>query len=135
MRKIPFLLWLRVLFPYLNAKALKGSVLKKHKNGARNGLTPSPSRLAVALRYFAGGSPYDLSVMHGMSVKEAYRSVWFVVDAINKSDLLNIEFPSDHNVQRQLSLGFEELSTARFDSCLAAIDGLLIWIERPSKND
>lgn len=124
----------RMLFPYLNNIPLTGS-LKKHRNGARNGLIPSAIRLGVALRYFAGGSPYDLSVMHGISVKEAYRSVWLVVDAINKSNQLQIEFPPGHDAQRKLSRGFCHRSTAQIDCCVAAIDGLLIWLERPSKDD
>lgn len=126
----------RVLFPYLryNINPLQGST-KKNRNGARNGLVPSTIRLAAALRYFAGGSVYDLAIMHGISCTEVYRSVWRVVDAVNSAESLRIEFPHDHDKQRQLALGFRSRSSADFDCCVAAIDGLLIWTERPTKQD
>ena len=123
----------RYLYPYL--RRIYADSPKSHKDGARNGLVPSTSRVAVALRYFAGGSPYDLSVMFGMSVREIYRSVWAVVDAINRCDKLRIVFPANHDDQRQLAQGFAERSSAQFDCCVGAIDGLLIWTEKPSKKD
>lgn len=126
----------RVLLPYLryNINPLQGST-KTNRNGARNGLVPSTTRLAAALRYFAGGSVYDLAIMHGISCTEVYRSVWRVVDAVNSAESLKIEFPHDHDKQRELALGFRSRSSADFDCCVAAIDGLLIWTERPTKQD
>ena len=57
---------------------------KKRINlGARNGLLPPEMRLSIALRYFAGGDPYDIMLVHGVSHAEIYRSVWKVVDAVN----------------------------------------------------
>ena len=112
-----------------------GSVLKTWVNGARNGLIASTSRLAVALRYFAGGSVYDLCIMFGISIPQIYRIVWSVVDAVNECNALHFKFPEDHDIQRQLAAGFRERSDAEFDSCVGAIDGLLIWFERPSKDD
>jgi hypothetical protein len=43
---------------------------KKCRNGAKNGLISSPTKISVALRYFAGGSPYDIAVAHGISHTE-----------------------------------------------------------------
>ena len=105
--------------------------------GARNGLIPTTIRLAAAIRYFAGASPYDLSVLHGMSVCEVYNSVWIVVAAINSCTAteLKIEFPSTHAEQLRLAKGFQELSTANFDCCVGAIDGILIWTERPTRSE
>ena len=122
----------RLLLPHLQKNY---HVTRNQQNGARNGRIPSSSRLAVALRYFAGGSAYDLSVMFGMSVKEIYRSVWLVVDAVNNASELKIEFPADHNAQRLLSSGFCERSSAQIACCVGAIDGLLIWLEKPSPHD
>ena len=48
---------------------------KATRNGARNGLIPSMIRLSCAIRYFAGGSPYDIAISHGISVREVYTSV------------------------------------------------------------
>jgi hypothetical protein len=108
---------------------------KSHRNGARNGLIPSTTRLAVALRFFAGGSPYDLSLVYGMSLTEVYCSAWRVVHAINHCHVLRIEFPSNHQQQQRLAAGFQESSAAGFDCCVAAIDGMLIWTECPSKRE
>jgi DDE superfamily endonuclease len=127
----------RLLFPYLRYHTYPPAGSQKmHRNGASNGLVSSTIRLAVALRYFAaGGASYDLAVMHGISTTEVYRSVWIVVDAINKCIQLQIQFPEDHVEQRRLALGFRERSDAGFDCCVAAIDGILIWIERPNRAD
>jgi DDE superfamily endonuclease len=73
--------------------------------------------------------------MHGISHSEVYTSVWRVVDAVNKCNNLRIEFPDDHDEQHRLARGFRERSQAHFDCCVAAIDGLLIWTERPSNED
>ena len=86
--------------------------------------------------FLRGGSPYDLAVCHGISVKEVYRSVRLIIQAVNSStsQQLRIKFPSSqHDEQHKLASGFEEKSGANFPSCVAAIDGLLIWTERPSK--
>jgi hypothetical protein len=42
----------RLLRPFV----VKAST-KKCQNGAKNGLIPSPTKISVTLRYFAGGSP------------------------------------------------------------------------------
>ena len=53
-----------------------------------------PTRLATALRYFAGGDPQDLMLIYGMSKTMVMRCVWRVVDAIHKH-LDNMHFPID----------------------------------------
>ena len=63
---------------------------KRWKNGAKYGLITSTVRLSCAIRYFAGGSPYDIAIAHGISVREVYTSVWRTVDAVNKTTALNI---------------------------------------------
>ncbi len=40
-------------------------------------------RLACALRYFAGGSPYDLMGKYGISHTVVMESVWYVIQAVN----------------------------------------------------
>jgi len=108
----------------------KGSK-KRHQNGAKNGLIGSPTSLSVGLRYFAGGRPDDISIAHGISHTEVCGCVWRVVNAVNHSSALRIEFPTDHAVQRALANGFKKKSRANFGKCVGAIDGILIWIENP----
>ena len=77
-----------ILYPFLKRQAIQPaqSSAPQQRKGAPNGiLVPSTVCLAVALRYFAGASPYELAVCHGISIKEIYRSVWRVVDAIHRA--------------------------------------------------
>jgi hypothetical protein len=122
-----------LLKPYLVSNRRRpGSAVKKHRNGSKNGLIPSETRLAAAIRYFAGGRPDDIAISHGIGHSEVFFSVWKVVDAVNKCPALDFEFPSSHAKQRELAKAFEANSQAGFDCCVGAVDGILIWIERPS---
>ena len=53
-----------------------------------------PTRLAIALRYFAGGDPLDLKLIYGVSKAFVMTCVWRAVDAINGC-LDNVRFPLD----------------------------------------
>jgi hypothetical protein len=59
----------------------------------RNGPIDTSVRLACALRYFAGGSAYDIACSYGIAYSEVHNSVWFVVEAVNTHPpfLLNIQ--------------------------------------------
>lgn len=122
----------RILWKYLNRPR---SEKKKSKNGSKNGIVTTTVRLSIALRYFAGGRPEDIAVVHGVSHSEVFRSIWRVVDAILACEELSFEFPSDHNKQRQLAGGFQRKSQPQFDCCVAAIDGMLLWMEKPSPGE
>jgi hypothetical protein len=108
------------------------SLKKKFKNGAKNGLIPLPTKVSVALRYFAGGSPYDISVVHGISHTDVFRSIWVIVDAVNQCPELAFSYPKDWEEQQKIADGFRRVSHGIFDCCAGAIDGILIWLERPS---
>ena len=58
-----------------------------------NGDISSEIHLAVALRYFAGGSYLDISVSHGIGKTDLYRSVWAVVHAMNTCAPIQFHFP------------------------------------------
>ena len=49
-----------------------------------NGPISTKVRLAAALRYFDGGSPYDIMSVYGMSHTAVLDSVWSVVEAVNQ---------------------------------------------------
>jgi len=129
----------RLLFPYVKYRSLRTSGRDhrvRQRKGAANGIVPSSTRLAVAIRYFAGGSPYDLGGLFAISIKEVYRSgVGIIVDIINNCHELSIQFPMDHASQKKVALGFKAKSVAGFDCCIGAIDGILIWTECPSADD
>jgi len=100
-----------------------------------NGTVHSSVRLACAIRYFAGGAAYDLMAIYGLSYSEVMNSVWIVVEAINHHDEFIIEYPSDHAKQEEIAAVFREKSEVDFDNCAGCIDGLLIWIHKPTKKE
>ena len=114
--------------------------LMKNDRLRKRGKTPNGPilksvRLGMALRYFAGGCPYDIALAHGTSHGEVLKSVWDVVDAVNNTRELNITFPTTYDEQRKVAEGFRQKSKAGFNNCVGAVDGILIWIHKPSDDD
>jgi len=119
----------RILKPYIESKKKQ----THHKKGAKNGLISTEIRLSSGIRYFAGGRPDDICLVHGISHSEVFNSVWKVLDAVNKCPLLDICYPTDHNTQRKIAADFKRRSQAGFDCCAGAIDGMLVWTEKPTE--
>jgi hypothetical protein len=105
--------------------------VKTSKRFVRNGLITTLTCLAIALRYFAGGSLYDLAPLFGVGRSNALWSVWLVVDAVHCTDVFNLVFPADHDAQRELARQFSTRSQAGFQCCVGAVDGILIWTLKP----
>lgn len=103
--------------------------------GVPNGPITKVSRLAMALRYCAGGDPADIADHHGVEVGEVNNSVWDVVDAIHNAPELEIKFPETATEQQDLADGFKTKSEIGIPMCVGAIDGILIWIHMPSATD
>jgi hypothetical protein len=110
---------------------------RKRKRGKTpNGDISVATRLAMALRYFCGGDPKDIGHTHGVSnTTEVMKSVWNVVDAVNATSSMNIKFPQSHEEQMRVASGFRRKSRIGLANCVGAIDGLLIWIHKPSSID
>ena len=106
------------------------------KRGAvPNGPITKAARLSIALRYFAGGDPLDISDVHGVGDDEVLSSVWSVVDAIHLSPELNIRFPETYEEQTLCMEGFRSRSKIYIDCCIGSIDGMLIWMNKPTIAD
>jgi hypothetical protein len=58
-----------------------------------------------------------------------------VVEAINKTKELQIKFPTKHDDQQAIAEEFRQRSAIDFNNCGGCIDGLLIWINKPSCNE
>ena len=110
---------------------------KQHLN-SRHGDRPIelPVRLAVALRYFAGGDPLDLKLIYCTSKQTVYRTIWQVVDSIN-GRLNNINFPIDDVEElKNLEAGFRAASRGGFwEGQVGAIDGVHFKMRCPSSKD
>lgn len=104
------------------------------RTNAPNGVIPLKSCLAIAIRYFSGGCPYDISVVYGVSHSVVLESVDYVIDAVNSStsEWFKLEYPDDHDDQNDIAQGFKARSTAGFGNCPGCIDGMLVWIHKPS---
>jgi hypothetical protein len=74
------------------------------KRFVHNGLTPTTTRLAIALRYFAGGSFYDLAPLFGVGLSDTICSIWLVVEAVHKTEEFNLVFPWDHDTQNDTKM-------------------------------
>jgi hypothetical protein len=58
-------------------------------------------------------------------------SVWYVVHAVNTTSEFKIEYPSCEVEQTRIATGFERVSEVGFSNCAGAIDGVLIWMQKP----
>jgi hypothetical protein len=130
-----------ILLPYIctATDAMSGYERKGGRNGGNYSLPPIPNgpitssiHLGAALRYFAGGSAYDIICVFGISYSEVLSSVWIVVDAINNCPDFEISYPKTIKEQRSIAAGFESASTPGIRNCAGAIDGILIWMLKPS---
>ena len=98
----------------------------------RNGRISTSVRLACALWYFAGGSPYDIMATFGISHTDVMDSVWYVVHAVNTTSEFKIEYSSCEVEQARIAAGFEQASEAGLFNCAGAINGVLIWMQKPT---
>lgn len=102
--------------------------LTKDDRKARHGKICPASRLAVTLRFLAGGSYIDICFCHGISEVTFYRVVWETVDAI--AAVLHIRYGGDDEMKR-VSDAFAKKTDGIMDGCIGAVDGLAIKIRRP----
>jgi DDE superfamily endonuclease len=120
-----------LLCPNINAACGKKGTTRFCRNGQ---ITPDV-RLACAIRWFAGGSPYDIMTTYCIGHTDTINSIWYVVDAINRHPRFKIVYPDNHDQQRSIAEGFAAVSAAGFKCCAGAIDGILIWIHKPSPKE
>ncbi|KAL7483798.1 hypothetical protein ACHAW6_009449 [Cyclotella cf. meneghiniana] len=112
---------------------------KRKRGHTPNGAINTKLRLSAAIRFYAGGSPLDIMLSHGMSRQSIYQSVWGTTDAVNATSSLslnrdNAEFPS-HDEQEEIAEGFKLRSKAAFDKICLAVDGMLVWTVQPTRAD
>jgi hypothetical protein len=100
-----------------------------------NGPIATSVRLACAICYFSGGSPLDIMLKYGMAHLEVMEGVWYVVEAVIKLGEFKIGYPESADKQDEIAWGFQAASKANIDICAGAIDGILIWISKPSKKN
>ncbi len=109
---------------------------ENRKNGCvPNGPISHAAHLSMALRIAAGADPLDVATNHGVNDNQPMVSFWLVIDAIHKSPQLDIQFPTSHEEQEKVAKEFQSKSSIGISCCVGAIDGILIWIHKPSDSD
>ena len=96
-----------------------------------NGEIRSEICLAVALRYFTGGSYLDITISHRIGKTDIYHSIWAVVHATNRCPRLQFQFPATVAECQEIAVDFTFRSKAGLDNCVGCIDGMLLWIVKP----
>ena len=119
------------LCPYIKDATRQKGAPRYTPNGP---ITPDV-RLACAIRWFAGGSVYDIMTTYGIGHTDTMNSCWYVVDAINRHPRFEIKYPEDHAKQLSIARGFANVSAADFRCCAGAVDGILVWIHKPSPKE
>ena len=87
----------------------------------RNGPITSSVRLACAIRFFVGGSLYDITGKYGISHSEVMESVWYVVDAVNTVEEFTIVYPESAEKQEEIAQEFKRVSQANIDILLVQL--------------
>ncbi|MGB1592517.1 MAG: transposase family protein, partial [Promethearchaeia archaeon] len=109
--------------------------LKQAKRGHFGWIVPDEAKLAMALRYLAGGDPKDLFLIYHVSYAYVFKCVWAVVDAINRH--LNVEFPiNDRAKLATLEAEFRAKSVGGiWEGQVGALDGVFFPMQAPSNKD
>jgi hypothetical protein len=95
------------------------------------------TRLAVALRWLAGGSYLDISFAFGVSAENFFNDkgiLWPTLEAIDS--VLSISFPLNDEAQLdEIGKGFAKYSFGRMQGCVMAIDGIVIRTRAPTTRE
>ena len=107
---------------------------KQAMNGNWGQIVDVRVKLAIALRFCAGGTPLDLRLIYRVSHDYVYKCVWLVVDAINKH--MPAGFPID-DVEKLtvLESDFRAKSMGGFwEGQVGALDGVHFGMLAPSND-
>jgi hypothetical protein len=95
------------------------------------------TKLAVALRWLAGGSVHDIAFAFGVSKKSFYTPngvLWKTIEAINSSFTISMHL-SNEDTLANLEKGFADYSFNRLRGCVLAIDGWVVKCRAPYKSE
>ena len=72
-------------------------------------------------------------MLHGVGKTDFYQSVWCVVHAVNTCPQLQLMFPKSQQDCEDLATEFIGQSHTGFNNYVGCIDGMLLCMEKPSK--
>jgi len=84
-------------------------------------------RTALALRYLGGGSYVDICAAFGVHSATVYQSLWDIVDAVNCSLGLALDFQlADCSRRQEYGARFQAQRNSPFNNVIGALDGVAI---------
>ena len=88
----------------------------------------------MALRYLAGGSYLDIMYLHGVSKGAFYKHLWSTLEAMDKGlpDFTLADDIKDLDRCRYLAAGFSRRTDGHIQGAIAAWDGIIFKVEKPS---
>ena len=100
-----------------------------------DGVVSPEQRLSMTLRWLAGGSYIDISIIHGVNVSTFYKVVNETVLHLDVMPELMMRMPlSDERALWKIAAGFQnKASHTVFKSIVGAIDGILIGCICPNR--
>ena len=108
---------------------------KRGKNSREGTIVPNAVKLAIGLRYLAGGDPQDLFLIYCVSLSYVYKCIWAVVEAVNHN--LHVHFPLDEPEKlARLEAEFRAASLGGiWEGQVGAVDGVHFGMQAPSNLD
>ncbi len=104
---------------------------KKYADLSSGSPIPTILKLAITLRFLAGGSYLDIAFGYEVHESSVYVVVWDVLEAINKH-VDNIKFPYGDEIKlRDLEQSFMKFHNGNFPGTVAAGDGIVFRIWKP----
>ncbi|KAL7488033.1 hypothetical protein ACHAW6_013622 [Cyclotella cf. meneghiniana] len=94
------------------------------KGAVPNGPIMHASCLSMALRYFTGGIHWIF-----------WRCMALMMMNLLRCPELNIVFPETYALQAKCANGFKSKSSININCCIGAIDGMLVWMNKPTIKD
>jgi hypothetical protein len=130
MDRLSFLELEKQLDPYL----IRNDVMSIRSSGSP---ISTRTRLAVTIRWLAGGSHLDICFAFGVSASSFYSDrgiLWPTIEALNS--ILDISFPlNDDSALAELAKGFREHSGGVFDGLVTVIDGMAVRVRCPTEKE
>eukprot|EP01138_Halocafeteria_seosinensis_P009305 gb/GECG01009509.1/.p1 GENE.gb/GECG01009509.1/~~gb/GECG01009509.1/.p1 ORF type:complete len:440 (+),score=36.00 gb/GECG01009509.1/:1-1320(+) len=109
---------------------------KNAENGSGSPISPC-TRLAVALRWLAGGSYIDICFEFGIGLGSFYQDggvLWGTLEVLDQALELGFPFDDDAELDR-LADGFASFSRGNLTGCTMAIDGWVCRTRKPRSNE
>jgi len=93
-------------------------------------------RTAIVLRYLGGGSYIDIGAALGVHSATVYRTLWDVIDAVNSSPPLDLDYQLENSTRRRsYASDFQGCPSSPFENVCGALDGIAIEQEQPLSTD